>query len=287
MSEVFISHDGAPPIAELEPLPVYDSIRGQQVQRRWIGSPARIKAKYDEVLLTGPQTVRISEALNGIGLQLTADYAGVLNPSTGSIDTTLSVVVTDWTSQPAVFTKDIWTLPIILAELDKLGTDDDGLARARLLRNYIDALVRGDATIPDPADTKGVKTLPLNTQTLLQAISIAGLSVEVFRQFIRDLYRGVNSYSPASWTLRRTRRIPAATTFTESATNVGRMLTYSALASEGFTPSELRTALPTYGYWHKQHPTDQPVGDGFREVVTEFWWGEDYSRFIYGDPVTA
>lgn len=287
MSEVFISHDGEPPIAELEPLPVYDSIRGQQVQRRWVGSPARIKAKYEEILLTNPQTIRISEALNNMGLQLTADYAGVFNSGTGSIDTALSVVVTEWTSQPAVFTKDIWTLPVVAAELDKLGKDDEGLAKMRLLRNYIDALVRGDPTIPDPADPKGVKTLPLNTPTLLAAISLAGLSVEVFRQFIFDLYRGTNTYSPASWTLRRSRRIPAVSAFTESSANVGRMLTYGALASEGFTASVLRTALPTHGYWHKQHPTDQPVGDGFREVVTEYWWGEDYSRFIYGAPITA
>jgi hypothetical protein len=285
MSENFISHSGEPPIAELEPLPVYDSVRGEMIQRQWEGSPSRIKAKYAELLTSGATNVRITRALNGLGLSVTADYAGVFNPSTGGIDPALSVVVTEWTSQPAVFSKSIWDLPVVAAEFAKLGTDDQGLSDARKLRNYIDALVRGDATVPDPADPKGVKTLPLTPTILIGIVGSLGLSVTVFREFLRDLFRGVISYSPASWTLRRSRRIPGAVTFTESSLYVGRMLSYGALSGEGFSPSALRTAIPTNGYWAKQHPTDQPVGDGFREVVTEYWWTESYSTLIYGDPV--
>lgn len=286
MSASFISHDGEAPITELEPLPVYDSIRGEQVQRRWVGSPDRIKAKYAEVVLTGPTNVRISDALNGIGLQLTADFAGVFNSSTGGVDPTLSVVVTEWTSQPAVFSKSIWDLPVIVQQFALLGTDDVGLANARKIRTYIDALVRGEVTVPDESDPKGVKTAPLNVATLLAIVSGMGLSVSVFRSFIRDLFRGVTSYTPASWTLRRSRRIPGIVSFTESSANVGRWLTYGALAGEGFTADKLRTAIPTTGYWLKQHPTDEPVGDGFRQVVTDFVWVEEFSEFIYGSPIT-
>ena len=287
MAEVFISHDAEAPIAELEPLPAYDSIRGEQVQRRWVGSRDRIKAKYAELLLAGATNVRISEALNGIGLQVTADFAGVFNPATGGIDPTLSVVVTEWTSEPAVFSKSIWDLPAVVQQFALLGTDDTGLANARKLRNYIDALVRGDATVPDPADPKGVKTLPLTPAILLGIVSGLGLNAEIFRKFLRDLFRGVTSYSPASWTLRRSRRIPAAVTFTESSANVGRMLSLGALTGEGFTTALLRTSIPATGYWLKQHPVDRPVGDGFREVITEYFWAEEYSDFIYGSPVTS
>lgn len=285
MSGTFISHDGEAPITELEPLPVYDSIRGEQVQRRWIGSPDRIKAKYTEILTTGPTNLRLSEALNGLGLQLTADYAGVFNPSTGGIDPTLSVVVTEWTSEPAIFSKSIWELPEIVEQFDLLGTDDAGLADARKLRNYIDALVRGDSTIPDPADPKGVKTLPLTVSILLGVVASAGLNATIFRKFLRDLIRGTISYTPASWTLRRSRRIPAAVSFTESSTNVGRWFTYGALTGEGFSSDKLRTAIPTTGFWLKQHPTDRPVGDGFREVVTDYIWGEKFSDLIFKDPI--
>lgn len=287
MSATFISHDGEAPIAELEPFPAWDSLRGWQVQRRWNGSPDRIKAKCQEVVAEGATNARITEALNGIGLQLTADYAGVFNPATGGIDPTLSVVVTEWTSQPAVFAKSIWDLPVIVEQFALLGTDDTGLANARKLRNYIDALVRGDATVPDPADPKGIKTLPLTPAILLGIVGSIGLNVEIFRKFLRDLFRGVTSYSPASWTLRRSRRIPAAVTFTESSANVGRWLTYGALAGEGFSADKLRTAIPTTGFWLKQHPTDEPVGDGFRQVVTDYIWGEAFSDLIFADPITG
>lgn len=285
MSELYISHDGEPPIVELEPLPAYDNIRGQAVQRRWVGSIARIKAKYDEVLLLNPNSVRFSDGPNGMGLQLTADFAGVFNPSTGGVDDTLSVVVTDWTSEPAVFSKSLWDFPTVSAEFDKLGLSEEGLADARLLRNYIDALVRGDATLPDPADPTGRKTYPVSITLALNAVREAGLSVPVFQGFIADLLRGRTSFTPASWTLRRSRRIPAVSTFRESSANVGRMLTLGAMAGEGFTTDLIRTSIPTNGYWLKHPPTDRPVGDGFREVNTDYEWAEQYSTFIFGNPV--
>ncbi|MFO1461668.1 MAG: hypothetical protein U1G08_19970 [Verrucomicrobiota bacterium] len=287
MSELYISHDGEPPIAELEPLPAWDLTRGDQVQRRWVGSRERIKAKRAEIILAGATSVRVSDGPNGIGLTLTADFAGVYNPVTGGIDSTQSVVITEWTSEPAVFSNSIWNLPVIVQQFDRLGTDDIGLANARKLRNYIDALVRGDSTVPDPADPKGVKTLPLTPTILLGIVATAGLNVEVFRKFLRDLLRGTTSYTPASWTLRRSRRIPGAVAFTESSVNVGRWLTYGALVGEGFSAEKLRTAIPLNGFWLKQHPTDRPAGDGFREVVTDYIWGEAFSDLIFDQPITG
>lgn len=286
MSATFISHDGEPPIVELEPFPAYDPLTGDALQRRWEGSPERIKAKYAELRAQGVRC-RIAEALNGIGLSLTSDFAGVFNSSTGSIDPTLSVVVTDWTSEPAVFSKSLWDFPPLAAEFDKLGTTEAGLDDARLLRNYIDAYVRGDPTLPDPADPTGRKTYPVSLTQLLTTISEAGLSVPVFSAFVMDLLRGRTSFSPASWTLRRSRRIPAVSTFRESDVNVGRMLTLGAMTGEGFSTDLLRTSIPTIGYWLKHPPTDRPVGDGFREVNTDYEWAENYSRFIYGNPVTG
>jgi hypothetical protein len=286
--ETWISHNGEAPISELEPLPVYDSLRGQQVQRRWVGSIDRIKAKYNEILAGGgAQTVRISDALNGMGLQLTADYAGVFNPATGGIDTTASVILTEWTSEPTVITQSLWALPAIALEFQKLGTSEVGLSNARRIRTYIDALVRGETIVPDPTDPKGVKTLPISATILLALVSQVGLSVEVFSPFLFELLRGVTSYSPSSWNLRRTRRIPAAVPFMESDVNVGRMLTMGGLLSEGFGTDLLRSKIPSHGYWHKQHPADRPVGDGFREVTTDYYWSESYSQFIYGTPVTG
>jgi hypothetical protein len=284
----WVSHDGQPPISELEPLPVYDSLRGQQVQRRWVGSPERIKAKYEEVLVAGgAQVARITEALNGMGLQLTADYAGVFNPATGGIDTTTSIILTEWTAEATTLTKSIWDFPPVFVEFRKLGTTDQGLSDARRLRNYIDALVRGETTVPDPADTRGVKVLALSPAILLAIIRQLGLSTAVFQELLAELFRGVTSYTPASWNLRRARRIPAAVTFTESSANVGRMLSFGGMASEGFSPALIRTSVPSTGYWLKSHPSDRPVGDGFREVVTDYTWTEEFSTFIYGNPVTG
>ncbi|MBX3732583.1 MAG: hypothetical protein KF791_08320 [Verrucomicrobiae bacterium] len=283
MSE-WISHDGQPPIAELEPLPAFDITTGDVVQRRWVGSPARIKEKYAELRAQGVR-VRVSEALGDMGLQITADFSGVINPGTGQVDPTASEMITEWTSEPATFSKSIWELPAVVAEFQKLGTDDAGLSDARRLRNYIDALLRGETTVPDPQDEQGVKTLPMSPSILLAIVGQLGLSVLVFRAFLRDLFRGVTTFTPASWTLRRTRRVPAVVVFTESSANVGRMLTYSTLLGEGLAPSSLRTALPFTGYWLKQNPVDRPAGEGVREVITEYWWTEEYSTFIYGLPV--
>ena len=286
MSETYISHDGEPPIAELEPLPVYDSLRGQQVQRRWVGSRARITAKYQEILLAGgAQSARVTDALNGMGLQLTVDYAGVYNSATGTVETSQSSIVTEWTSEPAILTKSIWDYPPVYVEFRKLGNTEAGLSDARKLRSFIDAYVRGETTVPDPADPKGVKVLPLTAEKILLIVRELGLSVEVFQQLMAEMIRGLSSYNPPSWNLRRSRRIPAGVSFVEPSTNVGRCLSYTALSGEGFSSSHLRSDLPTFGYWLKSFPVDRPTGDGFRQVDTDFTWLEQFSEFLYGPPV--
>jgi len=284
MSEKWISHDGQAPIAEREALPAYDPVSGDSAQRRWEGSREQIRAMFFQLRAQGIRC-RMTEGSGEMSYLLTADFGGVLNPSTGEIDPTATTIVTEWTSDPATFSKSIWELPVVVREFDKLGDDDLGLGNARKLRNYIDALNRGETTIPDPSDEKGLKTLQLSTAIVLALVAQLGMSTTVFRLLLKDLARGVTSWSPAAWTLRRTRRIPASVSFVESSANVGRMLTYGALLSEGFHLAALRTEVPTAGFWHKQHPVDRPLGDGTREVVTEYWWAEAYSTFIYGLPV--
>jgi hypothetical protein len=63
------------------------------------------------------------------------------------------------------------------------------------------------------------------------------------------------------------------------------MLSPGSLAAEGYSASVLRTTLPSGGYWLKKAPFDRPVGDGNREVTTDFVWTESYSLFLYGSPV--
>jgi len=277
----FIAHDGTA-LVELPALPTYDNLRGEQAQRRFRGPPALILAKFAELKGQGVQTMRITEIGDGIAFELSADYPGTVG-SDGSIDPTVTPILTDWTLEPIEVTKSIWDFPPVVAQLNILGNDDTALRQRQLIRNYADALVRGDSTVPDQTDPK--KSLPLTPKIFLDLCSVAGLSRTVMAQFLADLMAGVTSFTPNSWNLRRTRRIPGASLFQESVANVGRMLTPGALSSEGFNSGLLRSAMPSGGYWLKKAPFDRPVGDGNREVTTDFVWAESYSLFLYGSPI--
>lgn len=277
----FVAHDGTA-LVELPALPTYDNLRGEQAQRRFRGPPALILAKFAELKGQGVQSMRITELADGIAFELTGDYPGTVG-SNGTIDPTITPVLTDWTLEPVEFAKSIWDFPAVVTELNKLGTDDTALQTRQRIRNYADALVRGDSTVPDTTDPK--KTLPLTPKIFLDLVAGVSLDRAVMAAFLSDLLAGVTSFTPNSWNLRRTRRVPFASTFQEEVTNVGRMLRPASLGSEGFSESLLRSRLPSGGYWLKKAPFDRPVGDGNREVTTDYVWTESYSLFLFGSPV--
>jgi hypothetical protein len=283
MSEVFVSHESSA-LVELLPLPTYDNLRGEQAQRRWRGPRSLVIAKYNSLKSTGVQTMRLAEIGDGVALELVADYAGTVRDD-NTIDAAATPVLTDWTLEPVQFSKSIWQHPAVLTELNILGRDEPGLKARQTVRNAVDALVRGDTTFPDYTDKENKRTVPLSSVVFLDYCSKIGLSRTVMASFLSDQLEGVTSYTPDSWTLRRTRRVPSASSFSESSVNVGRCLLPSSLSSEGFTASQLRVDLPAGGYWLKLAPSDRPIGDGNREVVTDFVWTEKFSFFLYGLPV--
>lgn len=296
MSETWISHNGEPPIAELEPLPDFDTTRGHTFQRTWVGSRERILAKYYELLALGVQSLRPSYSGDGMTLQLVASFSGVFNPSTGQIETGENTITTEWSSEPSTVTKSIWDSPPVRAQFAVIPDEGFRTYLQQRIRNLGDALVRGETEVaeellqrtqPAAGNKPSGKTKGLTIGDYLAFVSDAGLSQTVFLNLLLDLLRGVTTWTPNSWTLRRARRVPGAVPFAENANNVGRMLTLSALASEGFSTSVLKTPLPAGGYWLKQAPVDRPAGDGSREIVTDYWWTEEYSTFLYGSPITA
>lgn len=296
MAETWISHGGEPPITELEPLPDFDLSRGHTFTRTWVGSRERILAKYYELLASGVQSARPSYGGDGMTLQLVASFAGVYNPNTGTIETGENTITTEWSSEPSTITKSIWDSPQVRAQFALIGDEGFRTYLQQRIRNLGDALVRGDTEVaeellartqPAAGAKASGKTKGLTISDYLSFVSDAGLSQTVFLNLLLDLLRGVTTWTPNSWTLRRSRRVPQAVVFSEISANVGRMLTLSALGSEGFSASLLKTPLPSGGYWLKQAPVDRPAGDGSREIVTDYWWTEEYSTFLYGSPVTA
>ena len=288
----FVAHDGTA-LVEVPALPTYDNLRGQQAQRRFRGPPALILAKYNELLATGVQSMRISEMADGIAYELSADYPGAVG-SNGQIDPAITPVLTDWTLEPIEVAKSIWEFPAVVAQFDRLGSTE-ALYQKQRIKNIADALVRGETEVPEEllkrasplsgAQSSG-KTVLVTIAGFLSFVSDAGLDTVVFSGLIRDLIGGVTTWIPNSWNLRRTRRIPMTNAFQESVERVGRMMTTSSLISlEGFSTSSLRSALPSGGYWLKKAPFDRPIGDGNREVTTDFVWTESYSLFLFGDPV--
>lgn len=288
----YVAHEGTA-LVEVPALPTYDNLRGEQAQRRFRGPPALVLAKFAELKGQGVQTMRIAEMADGIAYELSADYPGTVG-SDGQIDPSITPVLTDWTLEPVEFAKSIWDYKPVTDEFDKIGFIDEGLYQIQRIRNLIDAVVRGDTTVPEEAltpvmgqvpDKASGKTVTLTIKDVLDFIEGSGLSRDVFRQLIYNLLRGTTTYSPNSWTLRRTRRVPSTSAFQEEVTNVGRMLRPSTLFNEGFNDNLIRTRLPLGGYWLKKAPFDRPVGDGNREVSTDYVWTESYSLFLFGSPV--
>ncbi len=277
----FVSHASSA-LVEVPALPLYDNLRGEQAQRRFRGPPALIRAKYNELKSSGVQTLRVAELGEGIAWELIADFPGRVNEE-GDVSPPTEVVLTDWTLEPIELQQSIWEFPPVVQEMEKLPLTDEGLEVRRLIHSDIQALLSGLREVPDRTDPN--KTFRLSIAGILNEIGLAGLDRSVFAGLLGDLLRGVNSWNPESWNLRRTRRMPNGAAFRESNERVGRVLTPGSLFLEGFTDSQLATSLPSGGYWLKRSPFDRPMGHGQREVTTDFIWIKQYSRFLYGPPL--
>lgn len=272
---------------ELKSLPAWSRAGGYVTQRRFAGTWAEMLAKQDAMIAAGADRTALAPGTDDIFWTLTAEFGGQLSPTTGAVVSPDDQVVVTWNSSEIEVVKTLWELPGIKADLDRVygtGFTDAGLQGRRRVRQIIEALVRGEATVP--STTNPTASLPLTIAIFGALLTSAGLNAALWRAFLADLLRGVDSFAAKSYLLRRTVAFPLAASYVETSARVGRMLRYATLKSaEGYVDGASRVQLPTNGYWLKKGPASQFSGDGRGVVTTDFIWTEDYSFLIYGNPV--
>lgn len=207
-----------------------------------------------------------------------------------------SQIVTVWGMPSSKLAKSIWELPKVKAEFDvAFNSASDGKVtgpeRAARMRADLLALARGEDVswrIGDDVepDTKASPDPYKLTYTeLLKFMAAVGMNTAIIHELFRELARSVESYTVDAFTLRKRSVAPNGANLGPSYANTNRAYTTSSLLSlEPSIPSTIRSGIPD-GYWLKAAPVvDQTDATRF-EVIQEWVHADDYSRFLYGDPL--
>lgn len=261
--------------------------------RRWRGLKAELLVIADA--LTDPDATLAQE--DDVWWLLESSQSGRLdNPdeAPASLD---SQIVTLWTMPSSKLAKSIWELPKVKAEFDvAFNSQSDGKVtgpeRAARLRADLLALARGedvtwkagdDVTADTLADPKPYKLTFTELLGFMQ--SKVGMDTSIISELFRELSRDVHSYTVDAFTLRKRSVAPNGANLGPSYANTNRAYsTASLLAAEPSIPSTIRSGMPD-GYWLKAAPVvDQTDATRF-EVVQEWVHADDYSRFLYGNPL--
>lgn len=207
-----------------------------------------------------------------------------------------SQIVTLWSLQASRLSKSIWTLPKVAATFDAIAAgitknDVTGIERAARFRADLITLAKGEE-IKVSVDPKAshdqevsAKVIKITWDGLLRAMGSWGVNLDLIRDLFLDLYKGVDSYPVDAFVLKKRSVAPNGANLRPAYTNTNRAIsTATLLSDEPSISSTLRTGLPD-GYWFKAAPIVDETDPNRFEVVQEWTHADDFSRFIYGNPL--
>lgn len=99
-----------------------------------------------------------------------------------------------------------------------------------------------------------------------------------------ELAKGVEAFPVSQYVLRRNQVITNNSSIKPTLDNVGKVYTTSAVKNSYGIPDTIKFSLPE-GFWLKRTPTVEPTGQDKYIITQEFWHADEYSVFLYGDPI--
>lgn len=276
--------------SELDETRRYNPRTGEIRIRHWKGTPLEIAA-----IETQAKNLKYSYTTGWDGAYKTVS---VEYPETeeNEPNTPLSE---KWECDANLLQKDIWSLPAVQAELQKIGgtiigqsaLTQHGATEAAdvraTFRNDFDAIANGREVRVQRIDATGAlvegEETTVTLAMLLDIARIYGANRQVFLDLAMDISKGVSFYNVIQYVARHTKVTNQSSSIKAARENVGRMFTATTITA--LFPQDVKFEAPTDGYWLKQVPTVDQIEKGKWEIVQEYWHADDYSRLIYGAPV--
>lgn len=261
--------------------------------REWLGYQSDLLIVADS--LSTPYRI---EQYRGPIYRLTTSQPG--NLSAGGIPPTPeSLVVTVWDLKVTQQRRDLWELPKVRAELQKILWRD---ARAQFLAD-LRALAAGEVivthrldasgkpiyeTSPDGGATNKIADIRLDSETIIKVVvGLYGCNEQILKDFSDELSRGVDSYLYDTFTLTKKRIGPADATnlLTEYGMVNTVFRTSTILSNEPSIPPAIRTPISSQlglGYWIRQGDELNQLDANRIEINSQWTYAESYSTFLYG-----
>ena len=264
-------------------------------EREWLGFQSDLQAIANT--LVTPYRI---EQYRGPIYRLSTGQPGNLG-SGGFPPTPESLVVTVWDLKVTQQRRDLWELPKVRAELEKIVWRD---ARAQFLSD-LRGLASGEVILTHRLDASGkpvyetaadgsvtnkIADVKLDSESIIKlVVSYFGCNAQILKDFSNELSRGVDSYLYDTFTLSKKRIGPAEATnlLTEYALVNTIFRTSSLLSTEPTIPPAIRTPISRQlanGYWVRQADELNQLDANRIEVNSQWTFAENYSSFVYGLP---
>jgi hypothetical protein len=283
-------YSGSTGVRELTPR-LIQSAKGLQTLRRWRGTMIECRT---EAANHGLREMEITEE-DYPWCVLEVTYEGWPDATTpSSFPTPDSQIVSLYELDGSRLSRSIWELPKVKAEMIKIrdhggaGANLQGLAR---FRADLLGLSRGEETtytVPEGAkhgEKKSVVQKVLTLEGMLQVAGGFGASVSVIRELFEDLSNGIDAYAVDAFILRRRSVGPAAANLLPAFLQMNvPLLTATLKGQVSNAPSGLLNVMPN-GFWFAQAPVLKQTDENRLELFQQWQHVDEYSRFIYGQPV--
>jgi hypothetical protein len=109
-------------------------------------------------------------------------------------------------------------------------------------------------------------------------------AVQLAESVYEELAKGVEAFPVSQYVLRRSITIASNSTLQPALDNVGKVYSTSGLSASEGVPATLKFSLPD-GFWLKRTPSVEPSGVDKWVITQEYWHADEYSTFLYGEPV--
>lgn len=266
---------GITTVVELPSIERWTKTGGKVLVRRWTGPSALIHP--DTIAGTKAAQIRAAgldyevDKENGKFPIISASYS---DRDTQPVDQPTSDM---WLMDSNDLEKDIWELPMIVAEIQKTLVSQTKAYAASMALKDIKAMLRGETVEQDGR--------VISFEEAIGVCGIAGMSVSVLWDFLQDLLKGVTTFPIDQYVIRRLRVVTDNTAIkaTYATDNVGRMFSTASMKAIEKAPATFPVVgdMPA-GFWLKKKPKAAPSAPGKWRIEQEYLHCVLFSKNIYG-----
>ena len=253
----------------------YDPRTGHSFSRRWRGTPQEISNLAASYKFAG---YLVEETYPDSG-----GYAHLRVVFSAAADHPLDQPLADqWVRVGNDLEKSLWHLPHVQSAFSAVNfADETTLQKVSAFKADVEAYVRGERKTFDEAGDEQT----LNMAYLRSEAGDINFDLAILNGLIAAFARGQEAFPVSQTALQRTLIVAGNTTLRPSTENVNKMFTTEGMASlYPSLPPIIKDELEL-GYWLKKTPTTAQVKSYTFEIRYEWWFAEDYDRFVYGEPI--